>query len=78
MRMSEIYKENNDNQQLPEYLQLAHERYKIEEKNAELKNSNGYAHASYSGLHGMTLQADISIFVVNLKKIMKLKNEKNN
>ena len=77
IKMSEIHKEHDENQQLPEYQELAHERYKIEAKNAELKNSHGYAHASYSGLHGMTLQAGISIFVVNLKRIMKLKNEKN-
>lgn len=77
IKMSEFHKEHNENQQLPEYQELAHERYKIEAKNAELKNSHGYAHASYSGLHGMTLQAGISIFVVNLKRIMKLKNEKN-
>lgn len=33
-------------------------------------------HVSYLGLHGMTLQEGISIFVVNLKRNMKLKIEK--
>ena len=48
----------------------------VEAKNAELKNQHGYAHSSYSGLHGMTLQAGVSIFVVNLKRILRLKNGK--
>ena len=51
-------------------------RYNIEAKNAELKNEHGYAHASYAGIHGMTLQAGVSIFVVNLKRVLRLKNEK--
>ncbi len=75
IKMSDIHQEHHENQQLPEYLQLAHERYKIEAKNAELKNRHGYNHASYSGLHGMSLQAGVSIFVVNLKRILRLKNE---
>ena len=75
LKMSNTHKEHNENQTLTEYQQLAKERYKIEAKNAELKNQHGYAHASYNGLHGMTLQAGISIFVVNLKRILRLKNE---
>lgn len=73
--MSNSHKEHNDNQLLPEYQQLAKERYKIEAKNAELKSQHGYAYTSYTGLHGMSLQAGISIFVVNLKRILRLKNE---
>ena len=75
LKMSNSHKEHNDNQLLPEYQQLAKERYKIEAKNAELKSQHGYAHTSYTGLHGMSLQAGISIFVVNLKRILRLKNE---
>lgn len=76
--MGLIHQLHKEKQETSEYLELARERYKIEAKNAELKNSYGYAHASYAGLHGMTLQAGISVFVVNLKRIMKLKNETNN
>lgn len=75
IKMSNSHKEHNDNQQLPEYQELAKERYKIEAKNSELKNQHGYSHTSYNGLHGMTLQAGISIFVMNLKRILRLKNE---
>jgi len=80
LKMSDIHKTHNDKQETPEYQELAHERYKIEAKNAELKNEHGYAHASYAGLHGMTLQAGVSIFVVNLKRVLRLKtgNKTNN
>ena len=76
LKLADLHKEHNDKQETQEYIELAHERYKIEAKNAELKNQHGYAHSSYSGLHGMTLQAGVSIFVVNLKRILRLKNEK--
>lgn len=75
LRMSDIHQLHHDKQETPIYKELAHERYKIEAKNAELKNQYGYAHASYAGLHGMTLQAGVSIFVVNLKRVLRLKNE---
>jgi hypothetical protein len=74
VRMSQIHQEHQDKQNTEYYQQLAHERYKIEAKNAELKNEHGYAHTVYTGQHGMTLQAGVSIFVVNLKRILNLKN----
>ncbi len=74
IKMADIHETHKKNQETQEYQELAQERYKIEAKNAELKNEHGYAHASYSGLHGMTLQAGVSIFVVNLKRILRLKN----
>ena len=76
LKLADLHKEHNDKQETQEYMELAKERYKIEAKNAELKNEHGYAHASYAGLHGMTLQAGVSIFVVNLKRILRLKNGK--
>ena len=33
----------------------------------------GYAHTVYAGINGMMLQAGVTIFVVNLKRILKLK-----
>ena len=50
----------------------ARERYKIEAKNAELKHSHGFDIANSHGLLGMNLQAAASIFVVNIKRIIKL------
>ena len=52
------------------------ERYKIEAKNSELKNRHGYDVASSSGLVGMEIQGALTIFAVNLKRIIKLINEK--
>lgn len=52
------------------------ERYKIEAKNNELKHRHGYDVASSSGLVGMEMQGAMTIFAVNLKRIVKLINEK--
>ena len=52
------------------------ERYKIEAKNSELKNRHGYDVASSSGLVGMEIQGATAIFAVNLKRIIKLLDEK--
>jgi hypothetical protein len=48
------------------------ERYKIEEKNSELKHRHVYNVASSSGLAGMQLQGAMAIFTVILKRILKL------
>jgi len=48
------------------------DRYKIEAKNAELKNAHAYGYANSHGISGMNLQAATTIFVVNIKRIMKL------
>ncbi|PGG84506.1 IS5/IS1182 family transposase, partial [Bacillus toyonensis] len=48
------------------------ERYKIEAKNSELKHRHGYDVAKSSGLIGMELQGAMTIFTVNLKRILKL------
>jgi len=48
------------------------DRYKIEAKNSELKNAHAYGHADSHGISGMNLQAATTIFVVNIKRIMKL------
>lgn len=50
------------------------ERYKIEAKNSELKHRHGYDVAKSSGLIGMELQGAMTIFTVNLKRILKLMN----
>ena len=52
------------------------QRYKIEAKNSELKHRHGYDVASSSGLIGMEMQGAMAIFAVNLKRIVKLINEK--
>lgn len=58
------------------FKEKAKERYKIEAKNSELKHRHGYDVASSSGLVGMELQGAMTIFAVNLKRILTLMNEK--
>ena len=48
------------------------ERYKIEAKNAELKNVYGYDRAISYGLSSMQMQGAMVIFAANLKRIIKL------
>lgn len=47
-------------------------RYKIEAKNGELKNTHGFDRAISYGLDSMQMQAALTIFAVNLKRILKL------
>ncbi|MCJ7689484.1 MAG: transposase, partial [Clostridiaceae bacterium] len=54
----------------------ARQRYMIEAKNSELKHQHGYDVAISSGLVGMQMQGALSIFTVNLKRIIKLKSMK--
>jgi len=54
----------------------ARERYMIEAKNSELKHQHGYDVAISSGLISMQMQGALSIFTVNLKRIIKLKSMK--
>lgn len=51
---------------------LSRERYKIEAKNAELKNVHGYDRAESYGISALELQGALTIFVVNLKRIMRI------
>jgi transposase len=54
------------------YKLLSRERYKIEAKNSELKNIYGYNEAESYGLSAMQLQGAVTIFVVNLKRIINM------
>ena len=63
-------------QETEQFKELARNRYKIEAKNSELKNPHGYDTARSTGLFGMGIQAATTIFAVNLKRIIKLMNEK--
>ena len=59
-----------------EFKELYKERYKIEAKNAELKNNYGYGKATSCGILGMNVQSAATIFLSNMKRIIKLSNEK--
>lgn len=73
---SAIHKEQAVFQETDEFKQLAKNRYKIEAKNSELKHPHGYKTAKSAGLFGMEIQGATAIFAVNLKRILKLLNEK--
>lgn len=63
-------------QETPEFKELYRtERYKIEAKNAELKNVLGYDRAESYGMDAMQMQGAITMFAANLKRIIKLLEE---
>lgn len=63
-------------QQTEDFKRMARERYKVEAKNSELKNPHGYKTAKSTGLLGMEIQGATTMFAVNMKRIIKLLNEK--
>ena len=70
------HKEQEAFQHTEAFKEKAKTRYKIEAKNSELKHRHGYDTASSAGLFGMEIQGATAIFAVNLKRILKLLNEK--
>ena len=73
---SRTHEEHMSFQETDEFKELARNRYKIEAKNSELKNAHGYHTAKTAGLFGMEIQGATTIFTVNLKRILKLLNDK--
>lgn len=69
---SDNHREQMEFQKTQKFRELSRERYKIEAKNAELKNAHGYDRADSYGISAMELQGAVTIFVVNLKRIMKM------
>ena len=69
---SQLHKQQMAFQQSEEFRQLSKQRYKIEAKNAELKNNLGYRRAISYGLASMKLQGAVTIFVANIKRILKI------
>jgi len=69
---SNIHKEQMTFQETERFKEKARHRYKIEAKNAELKNVHGYSRAKSYGLENMQLQSAMTIFTVNLKRILKV------
>lgn len=72
---SNIQQEQFNFQNSDEFKELYKERYKIEPKNSELKNNHGLKKSYSSGLFGMQLQSIMTIFTVNLKRIIKLEQD---
>ena len=74
--ISDSHSEQAKFQETEHFKEKMKERYKIEAKNSELKHRHGYDTASSSGLICMEMQGTMTIFAVNLKRIVKLINEK--
>jgi hypothetical protein len=72
---SDIHKEQMAFQETEYFKQRARERYMIEAKNSELKHQHGYDVALSPGLIGMQMQGALTIFTVNIKRIIKLLTE---
>lgn len=71
-----IHTEQMDFMETDEYKELTKERYKIEAKNAELKERYGYGRSNGSGIESMKIQGAAAIFMSNMKRILKLEEEK--
>lgn len=65
-------KKHMEFQETEYFKEKAKERYKIEAKNSEMKHRHGYDVASAAGLIGMQMQGALTIFTVNLKRIINL------
>lgn len=69
------HKDQEAFQNSDEFKMKAKSRYKIEAKNSELKHRHGYDVATSAGLFGMQMQGAMTIFAVNLKRIITLLRE---
>lgn len=67
-----VHVEQKEFQETDYFKLRSKQRYMIEAKNGELKNRHDYDRASMSGLLGLEMQSALTIFVVNLKRIIKL------
>ena len=59
-----------------EFKELYKERYKIEAKNNEIKNIGDMKTAIGCGKLGITIQGASTLFLTNIKRIRKLREEK--
>ena len=73
---TEIQKEQMDFQETDEFREKYRTRYKIEAKNSDLKNNYGYDRAESYGLQAMTLQGAVTMFACNMRRIMRMIQEK--
>ncbi|MGN9120497.1 transposase [Turicibacter bilis] len=68
----DIHQKAIDYQKADEFKHKKKQRYKIEAKNAELKQSHGFQTCKFTGLFGMKIQAYLTAMVVNSKRMIKL------
>ena len=73
---SEAQERQKEFQETGEFKKRYRERYKIEAKNADLKNNLGYDRAESYGIGCMALQGAVAIYASNLKRIVRLLGER--
>ena len=73
---NDVHVKHMDYMKTDEFQELYSERYKIEAKNSELKSNFGYDTANACGKNGITIQGASALFLANIKRIIKLKEEK--
>lgn len=73
--VAEHYKEQIEFENSDTFKERIRRRPIIEHKNAELKRYHGMAKAKYRGLFRMRIQAILTAFVVNVKRMVKLKEQ---
>ena len=69
---SDLHKDQQAFQESQVFQELMNTRYKIEAKNSEIKHRHGYNRALSSGLFGMEIQGATTLFVVNMKRILRI------
>jgi len=74
--LSETHAAQKEFQESEHFKERTRERYKIEAKNAELKQVHGLEKADSVGLFSMRLQSYFTAFVTNIKRIVKLTEAK--
>lgn len=75
--LSAEHSEQSAYQKTKDFQEKYRQRYKIEAKNSEIKHRHGYATTHSCGLQGMEVQGATTLFCVNIKRIIKLLEEKN-
>lgn len=71
-----VHIKHMDYMETEEFKELYAERYKVEAKNSELKSNFGYDTANACGKNGITIQGASALFLANIKRIIKLREEK--
>ncbi|BEP30326.1 IS1182 family transposase [Helicovermis profundi] len=72
---SELHKNQIEFENSEYFKKRYKERYKIEAKNSEIKHKHGYDVATSSGLLGIQMQGALTIFTINVKRILTLKKK---
>lgn len=73
---SEAQEKQLEYQKTDEFKEKYRQRYKIEAKNADLKNNLGYDRAESYGIGAMTLQGAVTLYASNLRRIVRLMDQK--